>query len=174
MGLFPTRHEWYQHELQAHRRRWQCVLCDNSDVSFLTEERMTSHFEQQHTEVMTHDQTEIVLNACERQMHLFDSSACALCTEWNPPSTQEANVKQFFQHLARHQQRIALEALPLYIEGLEIQVLKTPEASDESSADSKASPASSVRRASPAPPVGRPTSWRCVSYTFILFKQSLS
>lgn len=102
---------------------------------------MTSHLEQQHAEVMTHDQTEIILKACERQINLFDSSACALCTEWSPPSTQEANVKQFFQHLARHQQQIALESLPLYIEGLETREVNALEASDESSADSEASSA---------------------------------
>lgn len=53
-------------------------------------------------------------------MTKFDASACPLCSEWVPPSEEAINTREFRRHLARHLQQISLEALPLYIEGLEI------------------------------------------------------
>lgn len=53
-------------------------------------------------------------------MTKFDASACPLCSEWEPPLDEKINAREFRRHLSRHLQQISLDALPLYIEGLEI------------------------------------------------------
>ncbi|KAM5378123.1 hypothetical protein ACJZ2D_004581 [Fusarium nematophilum] len=136
-GLFATRHEWLKHELDNHRRRWQCIRCHNSDTVFSTEADMLAHLRRKHAGTITENQAGILLKACEQPVIKFDSSACPLCTEWNPPSTDKSNAKEFFRHLAKHQQQISLEALPLYLEGLEIRDPEISDASDQSSRDSE-------------------------------------
>ena len=98
---------------------------------------MTRHLKQRHGDAVTDNQIAIVLKGCERPITVFDSSACVFCAEWNPLPAEGSNAKQFFQHLARHQQQIALEALPLYIEGLEVREEKSSEASDGSDTGSE-------------------------------------
>ncbi|KAM5349250.1 hypothetical protein ACJ41O_005757 [Fusarium nematophilum] len=94
-------------------------------------------WKRKHAGTITENQAGILLKACEQPVIKFDSSACPLCTEWNPPSTDKSNAKEFFRHLAKHQQQISLEALPLYLEGLEIRDPEISDASDQSSRDSE-------------------------------------
>ena len=61
----------------------------------------------------------MLMEACERPIRTFETTSCPLCTDWKP-STTETNAKIFSRHLARHLQQLALEALPLTVEGLEI------------------------------------------------------
>ncbi|RYP78484.1 hypothetical protein DL771_000437 [Monosporascus sp. 5C6A] len=65
-------------------------------------------------------QIPLIIQACEVPLKYFDPSSCPLCDDWNPPLQVTDNAKQFYRHLARHLRQIALEALPLAIEGLEI------------------------------------------------------
>ena len=83
--------------------------------------------------MVTEAQMPLILETCERPIKSFGSESCPLCTDWEPPSTKE-NVKSFSRHLARHLQQLALEALPLAIDGLEIR-----DASGLSDAESRAS-----------------------------------
>jgi hypothetical protein len=53
-------------------------------------------------------------------MKSFGPDSCPFCADWESPSTKE-NAKSFNRHLARHLQQLALEALPLAIDGLEIR-----------------------------------------------------
>lgn len=117
---FSTRNEWFQHELDSHRRRWECILCDNSRPKFSHKDKITAHFKEQHNGVVTENQVDLIIGACETPMTKFDASACPLCSEWVPPSEEAINTREFRRHLARHLQQISLEALPLYIDGLEI------------------------------------------------------
>ncbi|KAF4443219.1 ankyrin repeat protein [Fusarium austroafricanum] len=128
-GLFFTRHEWLKHELDTHRRRWKCIRCDTSKAVYSSEADMLAHLRKIHSATITENQAMVLLKACEEPQFKFDSSACPLCSEWNPPLPGADNAKEFFRHLAQHQQQIALEALPLYIEGLQV---KDPYASEQS------------------------------------------
>ena len=135
--LFSTRIEWIKHEMEIHRRRWQCIRCDGSSEFFTTERDMIEHLRSQHADTITETQASIILKVCERPVTKFGSSACPLCSEWNPLLTDETNAKQFFRHLARHQQQVALEALPLYVDGLEIRDSEFQEPGTQSSSGSE-------------------------------------
>ncbi|KAK7422735.1 hypothetical protein QQZ08_009359 [Neonectria magnoliae] len=58
--------------------------------------------------------------SCERPLKYFDASSFTLCNDWKPSVRQVENTKDFGRHLARHLQQIALEALPLSINGLKL------------------------------------------------------
>lgn len=70
--------------------------------------------------MVTEAQMPLILETCERPNNSFGSDSCPLCADWEPPSAKE-NSKSFSRHLARHLQQMALEALPLAIDGLEVR-----------------------------------------------------
>lgn len=82
---------------------------------------MTTHFEEYHEGAVTMSQFDLIIGACEIPVTKFDTSACALCSEWVPPFDEAVNSREFRRHVARHMQQISLESLPLYIDGLVIQ-----------------------------------------------------
>lgn len=96
-----------------------------------------AHFRQSHSNTITEEQASIILKACEEPQTKFSSLECPLCFEWNPVATQTNNTKRFFRHLAQHQQQLALESLPLSIEGLEIKDLKAFKVDSEPSSESE-------------------------------------
>ncbi|KAL1878220.1 hypothetical protein Daus18300_002137 [Diaporthe australafricana] len=118
---FSTRNDWFQHEMDSHRRKWECILCDNSRPTYSQKAQLATHFEEYHQHAVSQNQMDLILGACETQLTMFDASACPLCSEWEPPLEEAIHMREFRRHLARHLQQISLEALPLYLEGLEIQ-----------------------------------------------------
>ncbi|KAI9162993.1 ankyrin repeat protein [Paramyrothecium foliicola] len=117
--LFSTRAEWFQHELQTHRRQWLCHLCARqSSTNFPSEAELKDHINKSHTEV-TSTQMPIMIETCEQSVRTFDATSCPLCDEWRPGRSTD-NSRDFSRHVARHLQHLALDALPLSVEGLEI------------------------------------------------------
>jgi hypothetical protein len=117
---FSTRNEWFQHELDSHRRRWECILCDDPRPTFSRKAKVKTHLREHHAGAVTLPQIDLITGACETPMTKFDASACPMCSEWVPPLEDAINLREFRPHLARHLQQVSLEALPLYIEGLAI------------------------------------------------------
>ncbi|KAH7198805.1 uncharacterized protein B0J16DRAFT_360480 [Fusarium flagelliforme] len=117
---FPTRAAWFQHECTVHRLQWNCNWCSQSDTTFHSAKDLKKHLDNTHSGMVTEAQMPMILETCERPIKSFGSDSCPLCADWEPPSTKE-NVKSFSRHLARHLQQLALEALPLAIDGLEIK-----------------------------------------------------
>ncbi len=56
--LYATRRDWVYHEMQMHRRQWNCRSCDGQ---FATRDLMTSHLEMSHAESWDHNQLPILL-----------------------------------------------------------------------------------------------------------------
>ncbi|KAF4448823.1 ankyrin repeat protein [Fusarium austroafricanum] len=106
--LFFTREEWFSHEINLHRQDWVCILCNKSDTVFSSGATLRNHFREAHSEV-NNNQLQTILEAF----------------------VESQNIKEFCRHLARHQQMLALEALPISVDGLE---LNTP-ASDQQDSD---------------------------------------
>ncbi|KAJ4013726.1 hypothetical protein NW766_005965 [Fusarium irregulare] len=117
---FPTRAEWFQHEYTVHRLQWSCNWCSQPDIIFNSAEELKKHLNNTHVGMVTAVQMPLIIETCERPVRSFVSDSCPLCADWEPPSTKE-NAKSFSRHLARHLQQLALEALPLAIDGLEIR-----------------------------------------------------
>lgn len=117
--LFSTRSEWFQHEFALHRQQWVCNRCDRSHSTFTSAVGLQSHFSKVHPGAMTEAQIPLILEACAQPIEDFNSASCPLCNDWERPATHSSG-RSFGRHLARHLQQLALEALPLSIEGLEI------------------------------------------------------
>lgn len=148
--MFLTRYEWIKHEMDIHRRRWKCIRCDGVKKEYTSESDMVTHLKQGHSDTITEDQASIILKVCEEPQTYFSSSECPLCLVWNPASNDMNNARGFFRHLAQHQQQLALEALPLYIEGLEIEDPETSKTISESGSDSEV-PADNKEAKDPRP-----------------------
>lgn len=118
--LFLTRAEWSQHEFTVHRLNWACNWCQGPPATFSRAEELKQHFAKSHPGEVTKAQMPLILEACERPMSSFGPSSCPFCTDWEallPHNT----AKAFGRHLARHLQQLALESIPLSIEGLEVR-----------------------------------------------------
>ncbi|KAK2008317.1 hypothetical protein LZ32DRAFT_459989 [Colletotrichum eremochloae] len=117
-GPFQTSHEWFQHEIDKHRRQWKCLFCHAKCNSASA---LEAHFKSQHPSAVSATQRKVMLKACEKPLNHFYADSCLLCDNWSPSSETESNSNKFRSHLAKHYQDLACEAIPLAIEGLEIK-----------------------------------------------------
>ncbi|KAM0425998.1 hypothetical protein ACHAPT_008627 [Fusarium lateritium] len=174
--LFASRKEWFSHEISTHRQDWICIQCRDSSTIFQSLAALKSHFEVKHPDEITHNRLETILEACQCPPKRIDSSGCLLCDDWDPPAADSKNVKEFCRHLARHQQMLALEALPISIEGLELKPAAFDFGSDQDPEDQdpqmvRCSDCEAVwtedaygKSCPECPPVGRST-WQEVTLT---------
>jgi Domain of unknown function (DUF4451) len=121
--LFESRHEWFDHEVEVHRKQWVCDLCEN--VSLSTEEYL-SHMRQRHQETFTGAQASEMASRAEHPVERIPAAACPLCDYeavlrrrptfqiTGVPSNEPIMIKpqQFRNHLGRHLEQIALFVLP--------------------------------------------------------------
>ncbi|KAK0609445.1 hypothetical protein B0T14DRAFT_531959 [Immersiella caudata] len=163
--LYSARHEWMAHEMSQHRRKWACVLCAPAGSAVDSQVAMTTHLRDLHPNAVTETQLPVLLEACEQDQKHFAPSSCPLCESWqsDPPAGEPYpdNARLFYRHLGHHQQLLALEAMPLYIEGLEVDTQdgdergtgsEDPESerSSESEPESSAAPISDDQEVHPA------------------------
>ncbi|KAI5777396.1 ankyrin repeat-containing domain protein [Geopyxis carbonaria] len=97
--LFETRHQWFNHELDEHRREWFC----NSGIckkTFKQHKDLEDHLRRRHDAVGNVD---IIIDRCERTA--ISLQKCPLCP-------LRMSVARIQGHLGRHLQQIALFALP--------------------------------------------------------------
>lgn len=105
---FQRRHQWVDHVRKFHWRIWTCHLgCDNTFTSL---EEVTAHLTLAHSEVVTSASLKNLLSVCERPKPADDSAECPLCKE------RLGNFKQYQRHVGRHQEDLALFALPQHSE----------------------------------------------------------
>lgn len=117
---FATSHEWFQHEMDNHRRQWKCIMCHTKVGS---SSALEDHFKfsPQHAGGISAAQLLVMVKACETALTTFQETACPFCDEWKPPAAEDSHPGKFKSHLEKHLQELAREALPLAIEGLEIR-----------------------------------------------------
>lgn len=116
LGPFPTRHEWFNHELESHRKQWRCTKCRNS--KFTSTSHLREHFDSTHQGAFTDTQWPFILKACEHPLRTFEPHSCPFCLSWDPPENEAYNIQEFGRHLGSHLQQLALTALPIAIDGL--------------------------------------------------------
>jgi len=98
--MFPTRREWFAHELKFHRKEWYCNDCNSA---FTTEKGILDHLRQNHPDACNALLLPIVLNGCSRVPKL--DQQCSLCARTFP-------ANKIRNHVSRHLQQLALYALP--------------------------------------------------------------
>ncbi|KAK4666784.1 hypothetical protein QC763_303270 [Podospora pseudopauciseta] len=123
-GLFASRREWFSHELEFHRSTWKCQPCH---VRFLSRSTLMQHLNTKHQSQNLKTSNILAMVQTKR-----DSStrSCPLCDEWTTQET-ERDSTSFCQHLGRHLQQIALEAIPP-LKGMEAIPLISPRLLDQS------------------------------------------
>ncbi|KAK3315568.1 hypothetical protein B0H66DRAFT_502485 [Apodospora peruviana] len=118
--LFATRHEWWEHEIDTHRRKWRCSMCATGSV-FQKKTDIEAHIRSKHADEIADAQLPFVVKMCHDPIDV-DLSACPLCTDWTPDEGDWSGGKGLTGHLARHMQHLALASVPMHIEGLIINL----------------------------------------------------
>ena len=127
--MFRSRNEWFNHELQNHRREWVCQFCQQ--IPFASKIAFSKHLASQHSGSVNNSQLEVLVLQSEEPVDKVLPSACHLCDEWETSlldSNQESKrsflnegkktepygtLKHFRRHLGRHMEQLALFTLPL-------------------------------------------------------------
>ena len=99
--LYGSQREWFEHEVQLHRREWYCNTCSRP---YLQRERFQEHIKAEHPELVTEGYFETVISRCERA--IVSGITCPLCG-------MELTLQTLEKHLGLHLQEVALFALPL-------------------------------------------------------------
>lgn len=120
--LFEDRESWFQHEMEHHRRQWECTSC--AGALFGSRTAMEGHISKYHPAI-TSGALPYVLAASSRPLTEIPVSACPLCDDWeihlrNQPSCPETSAevqltvpaRVFEQHLSRHLVQLALFSIP--------------------------------------------------------------
>ncbi|KAF5546497.1 zinc finger transcription factor ace1 [Fusarium mexicanum] len=101
---FQRRHQWADHVKKHHWKTWTCYLgCNESCVS---SQDMKQHLTQKHLGMTELTHLESLLTMCERPRSENEPTGCPLCNE------RQSSFKQYQRHVGRHQEDLALFALP--------------------------------------------------------------
>lgn len=115
--LFRTRHEWFRHELEFHRRQWICHLCKSS---FTRPSLIESHFREAHPGRIADDRVQATVSRASRPLENISSSSCAFCDDWKMPPGKTDETMELCRHVGRHQEHLALDAIPRHLDDLVI------------------------------------------------------
>ncbi|KAF5536954.1 zinc finger transcription factor ace1 [Fusarium napiforme] len=101
---FQRRHQWVGHVKKYHWKTWTCKLgCNETYVSL---QDMKRHLAQKHSETTELAHLASLLTMCERTKSENEPTDCPLCGE------SQSSFKQYQRHVGRHQEDLALFALP--------------------------------------------------------------
>ncbi|KAF8244040.1 hypothetical protein K440DRAFT_663731 [Wilcoxina mikolae CBS 423.85] len=98
--MFGSRHEWFEHERNFHRREWHCNICN---LSYGSSSNYRDHIQSNHRGMFVPEQLQVVIDRVERSID--SKQPCPLCGEDHLP-------RRLQSHLGRHLQQIALFVLP--------------------------------------------------------------
>ncbi|KAK3327391.1 hypothetical protein B0T19DRAFT_161775 [Cercophora scortea] len=105
---FRRRHHWVSHVKQLHWKTWVCrqAGCKAASRQFDTAMDMRRHILEEHPEASNPKQLESILSLSEQPKPLVSSAECPLC------HAILGSFKQYQRHVGRHQEDLALFALP--------------------------------------------------------------
>ncbi|KAF5553085.1 zinc finger transcription factor ace1 [Fusarium phyllophilum] len=101
---FQRRHHWAGHVKKYHWKTWACTL--GCEKTFESSQDMKQHLAQKHTETAELTHLVSLLTMCERPKSENEPADCPLCGE------RQFSFKQYQRHVGRHQEDLALFALP--------------------------------------------------------------
>lgn len=102
--LYSSRHDWFTHELEAHRSSWQCI--EDCGRSFPTINEFENHVQTEHPEFISQNMLSAMSRIALRRATLVENASCPLCNK-------SMTLRLLQRHLGRHQEQLALFALPL-------------------------------------------------------------
>lgn len=101
--LFERRHEWFQHEIQFHRRFWHCI--EGCQAQFQSKEGLERHLMKHHDSCAVPQGLVRLTTSGETRPNMRTITRCILCG-------QGLELRELERHLGRHQKQLALFALP--------------------------------------------------------------
>ncbi|KAF4423164.1 Zinc finger transcription factor ace1 [Fusarium acutatum] len=101
---FQRRHQWAGHVKIYHWRTWTCKFGCNETFNSLQD--MKRHLVQKHSGTTELTNLVSLLTMCERPKSEDEPADCSLCGE------RQSSFKQYQRHVGRHQEDLALFALP--------------------------------------------------------------
>uniref|UniRef100_A0A0D2XP58 C2H2-type domain-containing protein n=1 Tax=Fusarium oxysporum (strain Fo5176) TaxID=660025 RepID=A0A0D2XP58_FUSOF len=101
---FQRRHQWADHVKKHHWKTWACKL--GCDKTFDSSQDIKRHLEHKHSETAEMTHLDSLLTICERPKSENEPADCPLCGE------RQSSFKQYQRHVGRHQEDLALFALP--------------------------------------------------------------
>ncbi|KAL2006429.1 hypothetical protein VTN00DRAFT_9097 [Thermoascus crustaceus] len=101
---FSRRHQWLEHVMQKHWRTWHCAF--GCQERFQSVAGFKQHMMRHHHDVGAAAQLDTLASLSERPMALGATVQCPLCLDTIP------SLKEFQRHVGRHQEELALFALP--------------------------------------------------------------
>ncbi|KAI3581972.1 hypothetical protein IWW34DRAFT_354855 [Fusarium oxysporum f. sp. albedinis] len=101
---FQRRHQWADHVKKYHWKTWACKL--GCDKTFDSSQDMKRHLEHKHSETAELTHLDSLVAMCERPKSENEPTDCPLCNE------RQSTFKQYHRHVGRHQEDLALFALP--------------------------------------------------------------
>jgi hypothetical protein len=107
---YESRKSWFDHELQFHRRRWECSA--GCSLTFQSQDALREHFRTAHSHLERSGRIEGLLEICP-QVHVTEEASCALCQAKLP------SLINLRRHLEKHQTELSLFALPSRVEDQE-------------------------------------------------------
>ncbi|RYP18216.1 hypothetical protein DL765_004073 [Monosporascus sp. GIB2] len=108
--LYDSRRAWFTHELEAHRTSWQCI--EGCDKTFSLERDFDHHVQTSHPNLSQQGMLSALKRTAAKRASLSDEAQCPLCD-------QRMTLRLLQRHVARHQEQLALFALPLNPEAIE-------------------------------------------------------
>lgn len=116
-SIFRTRHEWFAHELESHRRQWSCHICS---TLFDEASRFEAHVRVAHPENITDEKIQAMAKRASRPVPLekLTANSCAFCNDWQPQGNMTDVTMELCRHIGSHQQELAIASIPLHIDGL--------------------------------------------------------
>ena len=135
--------------MNIHRREWCCVLCSYSSQE---EASFKNHLNMQHRDICTEAQLPFIMMKCELPIQNISTTACSFCDDWTNPtsnllrlstdntteSTNKMSLKQFYRHLGRHMEDLALFVLPQRYNTLDSDSSDSDDSAGDDDSDSDA------------------------------------
>ena len=117
--LFESRNQWFEHELEEHRRQWVCSVCEKRLESA---QLFGNHMRTQHSGSFLESQLPALAARSARPLERIPASACPLCDYEaivkrkldldTGPEPVTVKIQTFRNHLGRHLEQLALFVLP--------------------------------------------------------------
>ncbi|RYP66474.1 hypothetical protein DL770_008796 [Monosporascus sp. CRB-9-2] len=108
--LYDSRRAWFTHELEAHRTSWQCI--EGCEKMFSLEKDFDGHVQTSHPDLGQPGMLSALKRTATKRASLSDEAYCPLCD-------QRMTLRLLQRHVARHQEQLALFALPPNLEATE-------------------------------------------------------
>ncbi|KAI0968601.1 hypothetical protein F4678DRAFT_474357 [Xylaria arbuscula] len=101
---YTRQHEWIQHMVDNHWKTYQCPF--PCDVTFASSSDCKDHVIRDHADMASLGQVDDLVGLGAQRIDSLSRLSCPLC-----PDTL-GSVKQYQRHVGRHQEQLALFALP--------------------------------------------------------------